>query len=161
MTTHSSSAHAARLRSAAYEMLSLADEIENHNEVRQSTVTYDEATSKYALTARAAKIFTNRELRKSCFNSALLGEPAWDMLLYLFVKAGEDRAAFKTAVTSASGAPHATALRYLALLEADDIITIEKATVDQRVQLVSLTRKGLTTMANYLGRSIQKERLGK
>ncbi len=141
-------------------MLALADELERSTPQRQTALPFSQTVSPSALAALASKHFADRELRKSCINDAFFGEPAWDMLLYLFIKACEDRRAYKTAVTSASGVPHSTALRYLELLERDGIVRVELAEGDKRVQLVSLTPKGSSAMADYLSRSLQGVRQG-
>lgn len=155
MKSEVSLAQAARLRAAAYEILSIVDELERNTQHRRSTLPSSETVSPSALAALATKHFADRELRKSCMNNALFGEPAWDMLLYLFIKACENKRVYKTAVTSASGVPHSTALRYLALLERDGTLKVELAEGDKRVQFVSLTQKGASEMADYLSRSMQ------
>jgi len=160
MSSEMSLAQANRLRAAAFEMLAIADELERSTPQRRSGLPFSETVSPRSLAALATKQFADRELRKSYINDAFFGEPAWDMLLYLFIKCSENKRAYKTAVTSASGVPHSTALRYLELLERDGVLIVEPAEGDKRVQLVSLTQKGSSAMANYLSRSLQIVRQG-
>lgn len=155
MSSKVSLAQATRLRAAAFEMLAIADELERSTPQRRSGLPFSETVSPRSLAALATKHFADRELRKSYINDAFFGEPAWDMLLYLFIKSCASKRVYKTAVTSASGVPHSTALRYLELLERDELLRVEPAEGDKRVQLVSLTQKGSSAMADYLSRSIQ------
>ncbi|MDF1835814.1 MAG: hypothetical protein P1U62_13175 [Alteraurantiacibacter sp. bin_em_oilr2.035] len=160
MTEQAGSQHALRLRKAAHEMLAVADEIDRSYKVEKPELVVTEMASLSALSVVAAKWAFERGLREEIFGSAIFGEPAWDMLLYLFMKAGERKRVLKTAVTSASGSSHSTALRYLSMLEVEGVVQIEKAQSDKRAQLVSLTPMGLLKMSACLARAMQKERLG-
>ena len=151
---------ASRLRAAAHEMLALADEIEQSYVIRASSLTVTETASRSALTAVAAKWSKDRNRRLDVFGSHLFGEPAWDMLLYLYCKAGQQERVLKTALTNASGSSHSTALRYVAALEEEGLIAIEKTESDNRVQLVSLTPEGLLRMSACIARSMRREHYG-
>lgn len=151
---------ASRLRAAAHEMLALADELEGGYRLPASSLTVTETASRSALVALGAKWIEERNSRSEVFGEDLFGEPAWDMLLYLFVRAAEQKRSLKTSVTNASGSPHSTALRYLTLLESEGLIQIERTERDNRTQLVSLTPLGLLKMSACLARSLRKDRYG-
>jgi hypothetical protein len=78
------------------------------------------------------------------------GEPAWEMLLELFIQfAGGARVSTKS-LAIASGAPDTTALRIMDRLEAAALITRSPSQMDKRVTLVSLTQKGVVAVGSVL-----------
>lgn len=94
------------------------------------------------LLARARASVARRKRRALNFNSAMFGEPAWDMLLALYTaEAGASRIAV-TGLTKLSGAPPTTALRWLDYLAKERMVMREPHPVDRRLTYVSLTDKG-------------------
>ncbi|WP_338243174.1 hypothetical protein [Aurantiacibacter hainanensis] len=136
----------------------MADELEGGYRIRASKLTITETATRSALMAQAAKWVQVRGSREAIFGTGLFAEPAWDMLLFLFLKAGEQKRVLKTAVTNASGVSHSTALRYLSLLEKEGLVQVEKTQRDNRAQLVSLTPGGLLKISACIARSLRKER---
>lgn len=158
MTKNVDVQRASRLRAAAHEMLQLADEIEQTYTLRQGKVLTYEYASLTALAARAAAVLASRDRRTASFGKDLLGEPAWDMMLFLFVARAEKKRVKKTAVTAASGVSQATALRYLGVMAEQDLVVIERSASDQRIQFVSLTSNGMMRMSSCLARTLRLER---
>ena len=157
MTEPYRSSRANSLRTAAYELLSRADEIDESRPLRLSAVGASDLIDDNTLFALAAREIATRELRRRCLNEGLFGEPAWDMLLYLFLRAGEGLRTLKTSVTNASHCPHSTALRYLDLLHDYGMVRTQRSTTDARVLLVSLTEAGFRSMANYFALSCHRQ----
>lgn len=78
------------------------------------------------------------------------GEPAWEMLLELFIQfAGGARVSTKSLVI-ASGAPDTTGLRLIDRLEEGGLVERLPSQTDKRVTLVSLTRKGVIAVGMVL-----------
>lgn len=78
------------------------------------------------------------------------GEPAWEMLLELFIQfAGGARVSTKS-LAIASGAPDTTALRIIDRLAEASLIERSPSQMDRRVTLVSLTRKGVVAVGSIL-----------
>ncbi len=78
------------------------------------------------------------------------GEPAWEMLLELFIQfAGGARVSTKS-LTVASGAPDTTALRVIDRLVEGGLAERSTSQMDKRVTLVSLTRKGVVAVGSIL-----------
>jgi len=73
---------------------------------------------------------------------SLLGEPAWDILLDLFIRAAAGRPVSVTSSALASGVPSTTALRYFDRLEGKGMISRRKSPTDGRVTFVDLTAQG-------------------
>jgi DNA-binding transcriptional ArsR family regulator len=100
----------------------------------------------------ARKLYHARRERETFFPPELFGEPAWDMLLDLYVAQAERRETSVTSLTTGSGGPQSTALRWLALLEELGLMSRMPAVHDRRVIYMKLTDEGVRTMHRYLRR---------
>ena len=102
------------------------------------------------LGALARKVFIARHARHRFFGKAMFGEPAWDMLLTLYITetAGPRQTVGK--ISEMSGAPASSAARWLQYLEKERLIIREPHATDRRVIYVELTTKGRETVEGYL-----------
>jgi hypothetical protein len=101
--------------------------------------------AKVALRLRAAAHRRTRYLSPEWF-----GEPAWEMLLELFIQfAGGARVSTKSLVM-ASGLADTTGLRVIDRLEQAGLIERFPSRMDKRVTLVSLTREGVVAVGSIL-----------
>lgn len=100
----------------------------------------DLARDAYAVRRRRGVIFDNDEL---------FGEPAWDILLDLYVAHAENKSVSVSSACIGSAAPPTTGLRWLGVLSEQALILREHDPDDQRRVLVCLTEKGLTAMDAY------------
>ncbi|HEX8448175.1 MAG TPA: helix-turn-helix domain-containing protein [Allosphingosinicella sp.] len=66
------------------------------------------------------------------FGAALFAEPAWDVLLYLFIAAGEDRLISIREACAASSVPETTALRHIAHLKDRGLLQCRVNPADRR-----------------------------
>ena len=98
----------------------------------------------------AEDLYRFRRSRDALLPSALLGEPAWDMLLDLFIHEVEGRKISVTSLCLASSAPSTTALRYIDLLEKHGLLSRSKCATDQRVTFVHLTRTAMMKLSDLL-----------
>ena len=160
MSNDANTIRANRLRAMAHEMLALADELEEKYTKRRGNILAYEFASLQALGARAAQDFVDRQRRGMSFEGNLFGEPAWDILLYLFVKKVEKRKVSVTQATGASGVATTTALRYLAILEEAKLVDSTVSLTDSRVRFVELTVEGTMRMSQCLARQLRFERTG-
>lgn len=99
----------------------------------------------------ARKAYNDRRGRCNFFDSKnLFGEPAWDILLDLFIRqASSERVLVKSACIGAA-APATTALRWINALEEQGLLTVTIDPDDRRSKLVSLTPRGFESMLRYL-----------
>jgi len=104
-----------------------------------------------ALLALARALYDSRRLRERHLGGAPLGEPAWDILLDLFVASRTGTLRAVKEVCLASGAPEATALRYIEALIGGGLALRVRDTVDQRRRFIALTAEGHRRMTIYLG----------
>lgn len=94
-----------------------------------------------------------RRTREAVFGKGLFSEPAWDMLLELFVARIEGRRVTVKSACVASGVPQTTALRHLALLVSRGLIERRRHPADSRSTHVALTEEGFGTMIDYVTRA--------
>lgn len=93
---------------------------------------------------RDRREFARRVLRVRQQRNAILGadsfrDPAWDMLLDLYVQDGSCGGTMVSALCIASGVPQTTALRYIYRLEQLGLVQTTDHPTDQRRTMVSLT----------------------
>jgi hypothetical protein len=98
----------------------------------------------------AMRLRRSAEYRTRHFSKEWFGEPAWNMLLELFIQfAGGARVSVKSLVI-ASGAPETTAGRMLNRLESHGLVERKPSATDRRVMPVSLTCQGVIRVGSAL-----------
>ena len=98
----------------------------------------------------AVSIYRSRQYRTQYFDGELFGEPAWDMLLDLFINHVSGRRVPTTSLCVASGVPQATGLRWLATLVEAGLARRIRAPDDSRLRLVEITDEGYKVMRRFL-----------
>ena len=101
----------------------------------------------------AKRAYEDRRARTEEFgDGGLFGEPAWDILLDLFIhQSRHEQVTIKSACVG-SGASDATAMRWLRALSSEGLITIAQDPADEMYRLVSLTAEGYESMLRYMER---------
>ena len=105
-----------------------------------------------AETLRLAKaLYSLRRRRDSALNiKSLVGEPAWDILLDLYI-AHVSRADLQvSSVCIEAGVPSTTILRWIARLEREGLVYRTADSGDARRRHVRLTQQGYDTMLRVL-----------
>jgi predicted transcriptional regulator len=108
------------------------------------------AFSDEKLAVIATWLYSERIYRSGQFNPALFGEPAWDMLLDLFIQKVAGRRVCTTSLCLGANVPQTTGLRYIALLEEEGLVIRSDAMDDKRLSLVDFTAEGFKRMRQYL-----------
>ena len=110
---------AADLRRMAAEMVALAEQLEES--AAGGTVTRARAApvlgNQAMLTRAAMQLLAMRESRSLLRLPGVLGEPAWDILLALYIETARGRRVQAKWVMTVNGTPASTSLRYFDLLE--------------------------------------------
>jgi hypothetical protein len=102
----------------------------------------------------ARNVYNHRRLRAKVFDDPdLFGEPAWDLLLDLFVAAREGKRLPVTSACIGASVPTTTALRWIAMLESRGLVVRENDANDARRIFVRLTPEADARMADYFIRS--------
>lgn len=147
---------ASELRALAARMLQVATDIEGeelsnvlvkrrNSPLRES---WDAADAELMIT-KASEIYRARRRRKRFFATDLFGEPAWDLLLDLFISRLKKKRISVTSACSAADVPSTTALRWLGVLEEAHLIERFDSETDQRVTWVQLTDYGSQIMFEF------------
>lgn len=114
-------------------------------------------TSRGALIARAREEFGNRHRRTTIFERSMFGEPAWDMLLALYILDVSGQRQTTGALMQFSGAPITTARRWLDYLVGNGLALRSHHPTDQRVMFISLTEKGRYALDLYYSETVESE----
>ena len=99
----------------------------------------------------ALQIYRDRRRRNAIFgDDSLFAEPAWDILLDLFVAAKLQKRVSITSACIGAAVPNTTALRWLAVLEQKHLVDREADADDARRVFVRLSDKAYRKMVEYL-----------
>ncbi|MDP9056066.1 MAG: hypothetical protein M3N34_01850 [Pseudomonadota bacterium] len=100
--------------------------------------------------ALALDIYEDRRRRVKLFGADLFGEPAWDILLDLFIATATGKQISVSSACIGSAVPSTTGLRWLAVLETRGLIVRENDDRDARRSHVRLSKLGHDQMEQYL-----------
>ena len=110
----------------------------------------EERRQDMSLVQRAQTIIEARRRRAEIFNPAMFGEPAWELLLTLFVMDSGGPRLTIGRLAQAAGTKLTTALRWLEYLEDQAFIQREHHPTDARTAFVTLTDKARDALHLYL-----------
>ena len=150
------SAAAALFHPLAEELMAIAERLrsaaERHPEITPSdqTASVRPPHPGHSHLALARKTYALRRKRAAIFgNPDLFGEPAWDILLDLYIAHGEGKQVSVSSACIGSAAPATTGLRWLSVLADQGLVVRENDPEDHRRVLVRLTRAGLAAMDRF------------
>lgn len=104
----------------------------------------------------AASIFRARQRRLKHFDADLFGDPAWDMLLDLFVNQVRGVRVTVGSLGLAARVPQATGIRWIDVLVQKGLVRKLSAADDRRLTLVELTQEGFRKVRAYVQEGIGK-----
>ena len=128
----------------ARRLLSLLADAESDLGVEAAAVPSTEAAASGKLLDRAGAILAARRRREAIF-----GEPAWEMLLLLYVGESESRRTIGR-LGDLAGISKSTTLRWIDYLDSRGLVRREPHPTDRRAVFVELTRKGRRAIDLYL-----------
>ncbi|WP_422059840.1 winged helix DNA-binding protein [Sphingopyxis sp.] len=102
------------------------------------------------LAAVAQAEYAARRTRDRLFGMDLFAEPAWDMLLDLYIQRHRGRQVSIHSLCIAAAVPQTTALRWINKLDANGLVVREPCQHDNRVIHASLSAAGTDLMERYL-----------
>ena len=103
------------------------------------------------LVSRARIVFNSRRLRERYFDSQLFGEPAWDILLLLYIADQSSERLTATRLGELIHVPPTSVARWLNHLEAAQFIERQAHPTDRRIIFLKLLEKGRAQLDSYLG----------
>lgn len=156
MSTETLRAKARKLIVTANELLAIAHDLERWEgnapaEVSLILAEIGPAIQDSPMLAEFARgAYRDRRRRSDIFDDInLFGEPAWDILLDLFIAAKERKRLPVTSACIGAAVPSTTALRWLTVLEEKGLILREHDTTDARRIFVRLSTEGYEKMVAY------------
>lgn len=102
----------------------------------------------------AAALHTERGQRSWNLEPSIFGEPAWDLLLALYVAHGRGYTMKVTDACQESRVPPTTSLRWIDALGKLGYVARSNHPLDRRVQIVRLTPEAIEQMGAHLKRSL-------
>lgn len=102
------------------------------------------------LLAYAKAMYSFRRKRSNWLPDDLFGEPAWDILLELFIMRLQNKRVMVKNACIASGVPATTALRWISVLEAKGLISSSSDSSDQRVRWIWLNDEAFQALYDML-----------
>jgi hypothetical protein len=100
--------------------------------------------------ATAKRLYSFRRRRDSVLAAGLFGEPAWDLLLELFIAEAEGRRLSISHACAAAAAPNTTGIRWIKELESRKLVLREDDPDDARRSYIRLTGAGRTALERLL-----------
>jgi DNA-binding MarR family transcriptional regulator len=95
--------------------------------------------------------YAERRLRNSIFNSdELFGEPAWDILLQLYISRSQEKSISIKSLCLGAELPTATGIRWVANLAQLGLVTREQDPTDKRRVFVSITEAAVERMEQVM-----------
>jgi len=135
------------------QLLALARVIEPDLDVEPHVLAWPPRVGKSepgASVALARKFYQLRRRRDAYFEPTLFAEPAWDMLLDLYVAESERRQVAVLTACLGAAAPQTTAIRWMRVLEENGLIRRETDRNDARRIYVRLTEPAVRMMRTLL-----------
>jgi len=123
--------------------------IENRFAALQQQATQKTLNSSTPL-QRAKEYYRKRRLRERMFaDPNLFADPAWDILIDLYIASEEGRGISISSACIASAVPITTALRWIKILEQGGHISRHEDPSDARRVLMALTESAAKTVRDY------------
>ncbi len=103
--------------------------------------------------ALAKEILRTRGQREAYFGMPIFGEPAWDMILDLFISHEERRSVSISGLAVVAGVPGSTAYRWIERMTSMGLLIQTPDETDGRRTFVTLEREFLSKVRSYLSRA--------
>lgn len=94
----------------------------------------------------AEKIYRLRRKREKLFSADIFSDPAWDILLDLYISENSGKEISITSACLAAGVPASTGLRWITILIQNGYVERREDPTDARRSLVSLTQVARTAL---------------
>ena len=105
----------------------------------------------------AEALYATRRRREAYFsNQSLFGEPAWDLLLDLFIAQSRSKRVSVSGACIAASVPATTGLRWISVLENEGLVERHHDPADARRAWLKLTLRGARSVRNFLQSAEEK-----
>lgn len=113
-----------------------------------------ESVTPAKLVKYAENLYNLRRQREKFFDESLFGEPAWDLLLDLFIQGERGKQVSISSACVGAAVPTTTALRWVTTLMTKGLLCRVTDDTDARRSILKLTREGRQTMIRFLEKVI-------
>lgn len=103
------------------------------------------------LITRAKAMLHSRQLRARYFNRAIFAEPAWDILLLLYLADSSEARRSVGQLAELIETPLTTVSRWVGYLEKEHLVARTDHPTDRRIVFIRLTDKGRSALDTYFG----------
>lgn len=128
---------------------SVADLSDKLVALRQIEEPADRQVDKSVAVGVAKRLYRLRRMRDRYFEAGIFGEPAWDILLSLYIARAEKRPVSTTDACLDAAVPTTTALRWLTKLEKEGHVRRHPAEDDDRVVLIEVTEGTFDRLSKF------------
>lgn len=104
-----------------------------------------------------AEVVRRKDRRALLGSRGILGDPAWDILIELYISDIAGAQLYASVVGAEAGIPQSTALRWIAVLEKDGLVRRRDDVFDRRRQWVGLTPSARKILDRYFSRALARE----
>jgi len=101
----------------------------------------------------AISMYRARRHRTAHFDAGLFADPAWDMLLDLFINKVRGIRISTISLCLAAHVPSTTALRWIRVLEKQGLLRRYRAPDDYRLKLIEMSQEGYRRMRRYISQA--------
>lgn len=101
-------------------------------------------------TSRLKQIYAAQRIRRKTFDTPLIGDPAWEILLYVFIATSESRAVTVGEACQIESASQATAQRYVNYMVDRGLLQRSPNASDKRSSILTISESGISKMISYL-----------
>ena len=112
----------------------------------------DRADERTRARAWAERLYAERRGRDALFPVGLFGEPAWDLLLAMFIARDKGQTMILCRAYKAAGVSDTTGRRLLDRMEEEGLITRRRAPRSRKMRIVELTDHAVERLTEYLAR---------
>ncbi len=103
--------------------------------------------------AWAERLYAERRRRDAHFPPDLFGEPAWDLLLAMYMARERGQAMILCRAYRAAGVSDTTGRRLLDRMESEGLISRRRAPRSRKMRIVELTDRSVELLVDFLARS--------
>jgi len=104
----------------------------------------------------ASSIYLSRQMRANYINGSLLTDPAWDMLLDLFIQKIRRRRVSTSSLCRTTNVPRTTALRWIDVLQAEGLLHRSPVDDDDGPEVVEMTPGAFHQMRRFIEDSVTR-----
>lgn len=109
-----------------------------------------EPNSRDDLNSRARAVLKTRQLRARHFNKAMFAEPAWDILLLLYLADFSEARQSVGHLADLIETPPTTVSRWVGYLEKENLVARIDHPTDRRIVFIQLTDQGRSALDGFL-----------